>query len=64
MNILGFLDLIRSIIMHTDVQIIMTTHDSKIFDIMQRKLNCKYHSSRFYRLPEDLVTVDVNDPEI
>ena len=50
--------------MHTDVQIIMTTHDSKIFDIMQRKLNCKYHSSRFYRLPEDLVTLDVNDPEI
>ena len=64
MNILGFSDLIRSIIMHTDVQIIMTTHDSKIFDIMQRKLNCKYHSSRFYRLPEDLVTLDVNDPEI
>jgi exonuclease SbcC len=64
MNILGFADLIRSIIMHTDVQIIMTTHDSKIFDIMKRKLNEEYHSSRFYRLPDDLETIEVDDPEI
>lgn len=64
MNILGFADLIRSIIMHTDIQIIMTTHDSKIFDIMKRKLNEQYHSSRFYRLPDDLETIEVDDPEI
>lgn len=63
MNILGFADLIRSIIMNTDVQIIMTTHDSKIFDIMQRKLNGKYHNTRFYRLPEDLIIVNVDDPD-
>lgn len=63
MNILGFADLIRSIIMNTESQIIMTTHDSKIFSIMKRKLDSKYHSSCFIELPKDLVIEDVDDAE-
>lgn len=52
MNILGFTDLIRSILEINDCQIIMSTHDEKIFRILERKLNRDYYSSCFIRLPE------------
>lgn len=52
MNILGFTDLIRSILETNDCQIIMSTHDEKIFNILERKLNSDYYSSCFIRLPE------------
>lgn len=52
MNILGFTDLIRSILETNDCQIIMSTHDEKIFKILERKLNSDYYSSCFIRLPE------------
>ena len=52
MNILGFTDLIRSILETNDCQIIMSTHDEKIFNILERKLNDDYYSSCFIRLPE------------
>lgn len=52
MNILGFTDLLRSIFETSDCQIIMSTHDEKIFRILERKLNSDYYSSCFIRLPE------------
>ncbi len=52
MNILGFTDLIRSIFERSDCQIIMSTHDEKIFRILERKLDDEYYSSCFIRLPE------------
>lgn len=52
MNILGFTDLIRSIFESFDCQIIMSTHDEKIFGILERKLDDEYYSSCFIRLPE------------
>ena len=52
MNILGFADLIRSILETNDCQIIMSTHDEKIFRILERKLNSDYYSSCFIRLLE------------
>lgn len=52
-NILGFVDLIRSILESTDYQIIMSTHDEKAFRILQRKLSDAYYSSQFIRLGED-----------
>lgn len=52
MNILGFTDLIRSIFERFDCQIIMSTHDEKIFRILERKLDDEYYSSCFIRLPE------------
>ena len=61
MNILGFADLIRSIITHTHTQIIMTTHDSKIYNIMKRKIDSRFHSSRFFSLPDDLVVEEINE---
>lgn len=60
MNILGFTDLIRSILETNDCQIIMYTHDEKIFKILERKLNSDYYSSCFRRLPEsDAITWSV-----
>lgn len=51
MNILGFADMIRSILETIDCQIIMSTHDEKIFGILERKLSDQYYSSCFIRLP-------------
>lgn len=50
MNVLGFSDMIRSIIESMDCQIIMSTHDRKIYNIMRRKLDDQYYSSCFIDL--------------
>lgn len=51
MNVLGFADLMRSLIDNSKCQIVMSTHDEKVFQIMKRKLNDEYYSSCFLRLP-------------
>lgn len=53
MNILGFSDMIRSIIESMDCQIIMSTHDRKIYNILRRKLDDQYYSSCFINLTEN-----------
>ena len=50
MNILGFTDMIRSILETQDCQIIMSTHDEKVFQIMERKLDDTYYNTSFIRL--------------
>lgn len=50
MNVLGFSDMIRSIIESMDCQIIMSTHDRKIYNILRRKLDDQYYSSCFINL--------------
>lgn len=57
MNILGFTDLIRSILEKDNCQIIMSTHDEKIFRILERKLDNEYYSSCFIQLPESEAVV-------
>lgn len=52
MNILGFTDMIRSILETKKCQIIMSTHDEKIFQIMERKLSSTYYNSKFIKLTE------------
>ena len=53
MNMLGFSDMIRSIIESMDCQIIMSTHDRKIYNILRRKLDDQYYSSCFINLTEN-----------
>lgn len=53
MNVLGFSDMIRSIIESTDCQIIMSTHDRKIYNILRRKLDDQYYSSCFIDLEKN-----------
>lgn len=52
MNVLGFADLIRSIIETSNHQIMISTHDEKVFRILKRKLNENYYSSCFLALPQ------------
>ena len=51
MNVLGFADLIRSLIENSNCQIVMSTHDEKVLRILQRKLSDEYYSSCFLILP-------------
>ena len=53
MNVLGFSDMIRSIIESMDCQIIMSTHDRKIYNILRRKLDDQYYSSCFINLVKE-----------
>ena len=50
MNILGFTDMIRSILEKQDCQIIMSTHDEKVYQIMKRKLDTDYYNTSFIQL--------------
>lgn len=58
-NILGFSDLLRSVMEVHDCQIVLTTHDEKVFQILERKLSNKYYSSKFIKLPEDCIIKDI-----
>ena len=51
MNVLGFADLMRSLIESSKCQIVMSTHDEKVLRILQRKLSDEYYSSCFLTLP-------------
>src|SRR5699024_6981337 len=53
MNVLGFSDMNRSIIESMDCQIIMSTHDRKIYNILRRKLDDQYYSSCFINLVKE-----------
>ena len=46
-NILGFADLMRSIIEKSQKQIVITTHDETVYQIFRRKLPPEIYSSRF-----------------
>ena len=50
MNILGFADMMRSFIMETPYQVIMSTHDRKIYEILKRKLPTEFYRSMFIEL--------------
>lgn len=56
-NILGFADLLRSVLEAYDCQIVIATHDDKVFNILERKLSNEYYNSKFIRLPEDCVVL-------
>lgn len=57
LNILGFADLLRSVLEAYDCQIVIATHDDKVFNILERKLSNEYYNSKFIRLPEDCVVL-------
>lgn len=50
MNILGFADLMRCLIMETPFQFIMSTHDRKIYEIMRRKLPSDLYRAKYIEL--------------
>ncbi|WP_449402628.1 hypothetical protein [Exiguobacterium artemiae] len=50
MNVLSFIDLIRIIITDLDKQVIMSTHDENVFNLMRKKLDPSFVNSKFIRL--------------
>lgn len=50
MNILGFTDMIRCILEKQDCQILMSTHEEKVYQIMKRKLDPNFYNTSFIRL--------------
>lgn len=53
LNILGFADLLRSILEVANKQIIITTHDETVFQIIRRKLPSEYYRTRYIALQEE-----------
>lgn len=47
MNIVGFVDLLRNIIENTDRQLIISTHEERVFGLIQRKLPKEYYSVKY-----------------
>lgn len=52
MNVLGMADLLRSIIEKSNIQIILSTHEARVFSILERKISADYYSSKFIKLEE------------
>ena len=50
MNILGFTDMVRCILEKQDCQIIMSTHEEKVYQIMKRKLDSNFYNTLFIQL--------------
>lgn len=50
MNILSFIDLVRTITEQLDMQIIMSTHDERFFNLLKRKMPENYYKSKFIEL--------------
>lgn len=48
LNVLSFIDVLRTIISKTDWQIIISTHEENFYEIMKVKLNPKYYNSKFF----------------
>lgn len=48
-NVLAFIDLLRTIISTSGWQIIISTHDESLFDLLQNKLSSEYYNSKFIK---------------
>lgn len=60
-NTVAFSDLLRILCVQNDWQIIFTTHDEKLFRLLQVKLSPKYHNSLFMQFKEKGQLVDIYD---
>ncbi|MBN2816038.1 MAG: AAA family ATPase [Campylobacterales bacterium] len=49
-NVLSFIDLLRTIITKEKRQIVISTHDKNFYQLLQKKLDCKYYNSKFIEL--------------
>lgn len=49
-NVLSFIDLLRTIITKEKRQIVISTHDKNFYQLLQKKLDSKYYNSKFIEL--------------
>lgn len=52
MNIVAFVDLIRNLISNTDRQFIISTHEERVFNLIQRKIPTSLYSASYIDLRE------------
>lgn len=60
LNVLSFIDVIRTIISETDWQIIISTHEENFYEIMKVKLNPQYYNSKFLVFKDEGTVVEDN----
>lgn len=60
LNVLSFIDVIRTIISETDWQIIISTHEENFYEIMKVKLNSQYYNSKFLIFKDEGTVVEDN----
>lgn len=58
LNVLSFIDVIRTIISETDWQIIISTHEENFYEIMKVKLNPQYYNSKFLVFKDEGIVVE------
>lgn len=49
-NILSFIDLLRTFSLELDRQIIITTHNENLFKLIEQKVDSQYCNSKFIQL--------------
>ena len=49
-NVLSFIDLLRTIITKEKRQIVISTHDKNFYQLLQKKLDSQYYNSKFIEL--------------
>lgn len=58
LNVLSFIDVLRTIVSETDWQIIISTHEENFYDIMKVKLNPEYYNSKFLVFEDEGTVVE------
>jgi len=58
-NTVAFADLLRILCVQNDWQIIFTTHDEKLFRLLQVKLSSEYHNAVFMQFKEKAQLVEI-----
>ena len=53
LNVLSFIDVLRTIITETNWQIIISTHEENFYEVMKIKLNSKYYNSKFFKFKDE-----------
>lgn len=59
-NILGFVDLLRTMVSKYGWQIIISTHDEVLFNILNKKISSKFYKSKFIKFnsPGNIETIE------
>lgn len=58
LNVLSFIDVIRTIVSETDWQIIISTHEENFYEIMKVKLSPEYYNSKFLVFKDEGIVVE------
>ncbi|MDA2036726.1 AAA family ATPase [Bacillus cereus] len=58
LNVLSFIDLLRIICFTLDKQIVISTHDERFFNLLQKKIDSRYFSAKYLRLTSNGRIVD------